>query len=126
MNHKVSYMEGKSSLKKTSGLRLQGAVRKQIVVEAPRETRLGSRSPFPMCLKMRSEEREIGLNQRFMASPESSFHSVCSHCVLSSREPLGQREERQGLRKSECQCVCCKPGLPEGSSFGGQAWILAI
>lgn len=24
MNHKVSYMEGKSSLKKTSGLRLQG------------------------------------------------------------------------------------------------------
>lgn len=46
MNHKVSYMEGKSSLKKMLGLRLQGAVRKQIVVEPPRETRLGNRSHF--------------------------------------------------------------------------------
>lgn len=125
MNHKVSYMEGKSSLKKTLVLRLQGAVRRKIVVEHPPESRPGNRSPFPMCLKMLREEKRDRA-QPAVYSPESSFHYVYSHCIISSREPLGQREGRQGLRKSECQCVCCKPGSLMGVALGGKYGILAI
>ena len=54
MNHKVRHMKGKSFLKKTLGLRLQGAVRKQSgndSGESPSETCLGNFLPFPTCLK---------------------------------------------------------------------------
>ena len=125
MNHRVRHMKGKSFLQKTLGLWLQGAVRRQILAEPPTRDLPGK----PLTVSSVSENTREGqrdcLFQLCMASPESSFHYVYSHCFVSSREPTGQREGRQDLRRSECQCVCWKLVVPEGRSCGRQVWGLS-
>lgn len=100
MNHRVRHMKGKIFLKKTLGLRLQGAVRKQSgndSGEPPSETCLGNFLLFPTCLKTLSEKKESCLFQLFIASPESYFHHVYSHCFVSSREATVREKEDRAL-----------------------------
>lgn len=92
------------------------------MVEPPRETCLGNRSPFPMCLQTLSEEKERCLFQLFMAVPLMSIVIA----LFPPKNPWVREKEHRARESHTVNVSAGNQWSLRGVTGGGESGVLDI